>query len=245
MCTEFYNVYILLCSRLWVHLPYFLHGESATTVPSTTRPQWVASFSEVFSQHYAGLYAVSVNSVSVFILFQSTLFQWALTISVFMLFQSTLRQSLCCFSQLCVSLYVVSVNSMSGFMLFRSALCQSLCCFSQLCHLLCCFSQLCVSLLCCFSQLWQCELYVGSVNSVSGFMLWWYLCGLFCSFANVVLVIWNQVTLCFAAKRPPLGTDLSKGGGTVYEGFVRVRTICVSSCMWFVVSNSTAFHQQS
>lgn len=92
-----------------------------------------------------------------------------------MLFQSTLCQSLCCFSQLCVSLYVVSVNSVSGFMLFQSALCQSSCCFSQPCvslyvvsvdsdcHL-CCFSQLCVSFmlfqstltvsaLCWFSQL--------------------------------------------------------------------------------------------
>lgn len=202
----------------------------------------------------------------VFMLFQSTLCQSLYCFSQHCFSELWLYQSLCCFNQLCVSLYVVSVNSVSVFMSFRSTLCQALCCFSQLyvsLHVVSvspvsvfmlfqstltvtyAVSVSSVCLLCCFSQLWQCQLYVGSVNSVSGLMLWWYLCGLFCSFASVVLVIWNQVTLCFAAKRPPLGTDLSKGGGTVYEGFVRVRTICVSTCMCFVVSNSTAFHQQS
>lgn len=190
----------------------------------------------------------------VFMLFQSTLCQSLYCFSQHCFSELWLYQSLCCFNQLWDSLYVVLVNSVSVFMLFQSTLCQALCCFGQLYVSLYVVSVSSVTYYAvlvssvsvfCFSQLWQCELYVGSVNSVSGFMLWWYLCGLFCSFANVVLVIWNQVTLCFAAKRPPLGTDLSKGGGTVYEGFVRVRTICVSSCMWFVVSNSTAFHQQS
>ena len=198
-------MYILLCSRLWVHLPYFLHGESATTVPSTTRPQWVASFSGVFmkwifpfSQHYVGLYVVSVNSdcvslyvvsvssVSVFMLFQSTL-----TVSVFMLFQSTLCQSLCCFSQLTVSV----------FMLFQSTLC----------HTLCCFNQLYVSLLCCFSQLYVSFMLFQSTLTVSVFMLFQStVCQALCCddiyavcfalFANVVLVIWNWVTFVFCSE---------------------------------------------
>ena len=46
---------------------------------------------------------------------------------------------------------------------------------------------------------------------------------LFPDFTDLVSVMWNTVFLFFfAAKRPPLGTDLSKGGGAVYEGFVRV-----------------------
>lgn len=67
-----------------------------------------------------------------------------------MLFQSTLCQALCCFGQLYVSLYVVSVSSVTyyavlvssvsvfyvvsvnsdnvSFMLVQSTLCQALCC---------------------------------------------------------------------------------------------------------------------